>query len=229
MAREPMMKKHPKGFPREAKWKSSVQKTGRRLPSSWEKLKNDSRYTKAKTELSKFCRDLGKTKLRVPCVKTAESWKCRTLLGVLVFRRKVYILTLRWTQDKKAQLQGCAATCLISGGGGDSRALGMHPGLAGPHQNGSSLYAQVKMEWKHWQQTLRSSISKCHEKTQWGCCQRLLLCPRQGRNTCSWEVSPTWGTCEGQYRPPQDFLQTTSWQLNPGNFWDSGNDLVAAT
>ena len=41
-----------------------------------EKLKNDSRYTEAKTELSKFCRDLGKTNLRVPCVKTAESFKC---------------------------------------------------------------------------------------------------------------------------------------------------------
>lgn len=228
MAREPMIKNIQRAF-RGRQNENQVyrrQAGGCHLRGKSWKMTPD---TPKLRQLSKFCRDLGKTKLRVPCVKTAESWKCGTLLGVLVFRRKVYILTLRWTQDKKAQLQGCAATCLISGGGGDSRALGMHPGLAGPHQNGSSLYAQVKMEWKHWQQTLRSSISKCHEKTQWGCCQRLLLCPRQGRNTCSWEVSPTWGTCEGQYRPPQDFLQTTSWQLNPGNFWDSGNDLVAAT
>lgn len=121
MAREPMMKKHPKGIPREAKWKPSVQKTGRRLPSWWAKLKNDSRYTKAKTELSKFCRDLWKTNLRVPCVKTAESLKCVTLLGVLVFWRKMSILTLRWTQDKKAQLQGCAPMCLIPGWGGGGR------------------------------------------------------------------------------------------------------------
>lgn len=173
-----------------------------------EKLKNDSRYTEAKTELSKFCRDLGKTNLRVPCVKTAESFKWRTLMGVLVFQRKMYILTLRWTQDKKAQLQGCAATCLIPGGGEMVEPWVCTQVLQGPTRM-HRLYAQVKTEWKHWQQTLRSPISKCVMRKQWGCC------PRQGRNTCSWEVSPTWGTCKGQYRPPQDFLQLCR-QL-PGN------------
>lgn len=102
-----------------------------------EKLKNDSRYTKAKRELSKFCRYLGKTNLRGPLCEDCRILQVQNSDGsVSISKKDVHT----YTQVDTGQESTTARVCRHvpdSRWRGDGRALGMYPGVAGPHQNAS--------------------------------------------------------------------------------------------